>query len=268
MNTFDTPGPALKFVVIGGTGLIGKPIVARLRELGHSVIAASPSQGVNAVTGEGLAAALAGAHTVIDVANSPSFEDAAVLDFFTRSTRNLTAAAKSAGVRHLVALSVVGSDRVPDSGYMRAKVAQENLLRASGLPHTLVRATQFFEFAQAIASGATVAGEVRVPPADMQPIAAADVSAALLDLALAAPADTILELAGPERLSQANFVRAELAAVGDPRPVVVDAAATYFGAKLSPDALVPASPSPRLAPTRHADWLARRGAFGKLATIA
>ena len=264
MNTRTSSRPSLKFVVLGGTGLIGKPLVARLRQLGHAVVAASPSQGVNAVTGESLSAAFAGAHTVIDVSNSPSFEDAAVLDFFTRSTRNLVDAAKDAGVRHLVALSVVGADRLPDSGYMRAKVVQENLLRASGLPLTLVRATQFFEFAQAIANGGAVAGEVRLPPADMQPVAAADVSAALADLALAAPAGATLELAGPEKFSQADFVRAELASIGDSRPVVVDAAATYFGAKLSRDALVPAGPSPLLAPTRHADWLARRATSAKL----
>lgn len=187
MNSITTSSASRKFVVIGGTGLVGKPIVARLRDLGHEVVAASPSQGINSVTGEGLAAALAGAHTVIDVANSPSFEDAAVLDFFTRSTTNLVAAARAAGVRHLIALSVVGADLLPASGYLRAKVAQEKLIQAAGLPYTLLRATQFFEFAASIAYGATVGHEVRVPPAFMQPVAAADVSAELIRIALAAP---------------------------------------------------------------------------------
>ncbi len=268
MNPNPSSSPSLKIVVIGGSGLIGKPLVASLRARGHTVVAASPSNGVNTVTGEGLAAALADAHTVIDVSNSPSFEAGPVLDFFTRSTGNLVAAARVAGVRHYVALSVVGADRLPDSGYMIAKVAQETLIRGSGLPFTIVRATQFFEFAGAIAWGSTVGNEVRVPPADMQPIAAADVSAALADLALAAPARRTLDLAGPDRLTQADFLRQELAAAGDTRPVIVDPAATYFGARLAADTLVPVGATPLLAPTRHRDWLAKRAGVASASPAA
>lgn len=268
MNMNNTSRSSLKILVIGGTGLIGKLLVARLRDLGHEVIVASPSRGVNTLTGEGLAAAFAGANIAIDVSNSPSFEDAAVLDFFTRSTGNIVAAAKTAGVRHMLALSVVGSDRIHDSGYIRAKIVQENLLRASGIPYTIVRATQFFEFASAIAQGATAGDEVRVPPADMQPIAAADVSSALADLALAAPANAILDLAGPEKMTQADFLRRELASAGDTRAVVEDPAAAYFGAKITRDSLVPVGSSPRIAPTRHTDWLAKRGASVKRYAVA
>lgn len=268
MNTNTTSPSSCKFVVIGGSGLVGKPLVARLRELGHTVVVASPSQGVNTVTGAGLAAAIDGAHTVIDVSNSPSFEDAAVLDFFTRSTGNILAAAKDAGVRHVLALSVVGSDRIHDSGYIRAKIAQENLIKESGLPFTLVRATQFFEFAAAIAYVATVGNEVRVPPADMQPIAAADVSATLAKLALDAPANATLDLAGPERLTQAAFLRRELTATGDTRTVVEDDAAGYFGARITRDSLVPVGTTPLLAPTNQTDWLAKRTAAPATSAVA
>lgn len=271
MNTHTVSSPSgasRKFVVIGGSGLVGQPLVARLRELGHTVVVASPSRGINTVTGEGLAAALDGAHTVIDVSNSPSFADDAVLDFFTRSTGNILAAARAAGVRHVLALSVVGADRIPDSGYIRAKIAQETLIKTSGLPFTLVRATQFFEFAAAIAHVATVGNEVRVPRADMQPIAVADVSAALADLALAAPANTTLDLAGPEKLTQADFLRRELAAAGDTRAVVEDDAARYFGARITRDSLVPVGAAPLLAPTRHTDWLAKRAAAPATSAVA
>lgn len=258
MNTNITSPVSRKFVVIGGTGLVGKPLVARLRELGHTVVVASPSQGVDTLSGAGLAAAIEGAHTVIDVSNSPSFEDAAVLGFFTRSTGNILAAAKNAGVRHVLALSIVGADRIPDSGYIRAKIVQENLIKTSGLPFTLVRATQFFEFAAAIAHAATVGNEVRVPRADMQPIAVADVSATLAALALETPANAILDLAGPEKITQADFLRRELSATGDTRVVVEDDAAGYFGARITRDSLVPVGAMPLLAPTRQADWLAKR----------
>lgn len=268
MNPNPSSSPSLKIVVVGGSGLIGRPLVASLRARGHTVVVASPSHGINTVTGAGVTTALTGAHTVIDVSNSPSFEAGPVLEFFTRSTCNLVSAAKALGVRHYVALSVVGADRLPDSSYMVAKVAQENLIRDSGLPHTIIRATQFFEFAGAIAHVATVGHEVRVPPADMQPVAAADVSAALADIALAAPLNGLLELAGPEKLSQADFVRRELAASGEPRPVVVNPAATYFGARLAPDSLVPVGTAPRLTPTRHADWLARRTAVASASPAA
>lgn len=268
MNTNTSSPSSRKVVVIGGTGLVGKPLVARLRELGHTVIAASPSRSINAVTGEGLATALDGAHTVIDVSNSPSFEDAAVLDFFTRSTGNIIAAAKTAGVRHVLALSVVGADRIHDSGYIRAKIAQETLIKESGLPFTLVRATQFFEFAAAIAYVATVGNEVRVPRADMQPIAAADVSATLAKLALGTPANTILDLAGPEKITQAAFLRRELSATGDSRTVVEDDNAGYFGARIARDSLVPVGTTPILAPTQQADWLAKRAAAPATSAVA
>lgn len=268
MNPNPSSSPSLKIVVVGGSGLIGRPLVAALRTCGHTVVVAAPSHGINTMTGAGVTTALTGAHTVIDVSNSPSFEAGPVLEFFTRSTRNLVSAARALGVRHYVALSVVGADRLPDSGYMVAKVAQENLIRDSGLPHTIVRATQFFEFAGAIAWGAAVGNEVRVPPADMQPVAAADVSAALADIALATPANRILDLAGPDRLSQADFLRQELAATGDLRSVVVDPAATYFGARLAPDTLVPVGATPRIAPTRHADWLAKRAAAASASPAA
>lgn len=268
MNTNTTTPTSLKFVVIGGSGLIGKPLVTRLRELGHTVVVASPSQGVNTLTGAGLSAAVDGAHTVIDVSNSPSFEDAAVLDFFTRSTGNILSAAKAAGVRHVLALSIVGADRIPDSGYIRAKIAQENLIKTSGLPFTLVRATQFFEFAGAIAYVATVGNEVRVPRADMQPIAAADVSATLADLALGTPANIILDLAGPEKLTQAEFLRRELAATSDSRTVVEDNTASYFGARIIRDSLVPVGTTPIIAPTNQTDWLAKRAAAPATSAVA
>jgi uncharacterized protein YbjT (DUF2867 family) len=246
-----------KFVVIGGTGLVGKPLVARLRALGHEVVVASPSRGVNAVTGEGLAAALSGADTVIDVANSPSFENRAVLEFFENSSRNLLAVGAAAGVRHHVALSVVGVDRLPDSGYFLAKLAQERLVQASPVPYTIVRATQFFEFAQSIAHAATEGETVRVPPARMQPVAAADVSAALADVALAAPRNGIVELAGPEPVAQDVFVRRALVAAGDARTVVADPAAGYFGAMIDDRSLAPTPGAlPLLGATRHESWLA------------
>ncbi len=241
----------MKFVVIGGTGLIGKNLVQRLRAAGHEAVAASPSTGVNALTGEGLDAALRGTDTVVDVANSPSFEDAAVLSFFETSTRNLLRAEAGAGVRHHVALSVVGADRVPTSGYMRAKVAQETLITAGPTPYTIVRATQFFEFLGAIAGPGS---EVRLPPALMQPIAADDVATALADVAPGPPVRGVVEVAGPEAIPMDAIVRRFLAATRDPRTVITDSRAQYFGAELDDRSLTPGK-SPRLAPTRFEQWL-------------
>src|SRR4051812_2770742 len=225
----NQPGKNLKIVVIGGTGLIGTKLVNNLRSLGHEVIAASPSQGINTVTGEGLTAALAGAAIVVDVSNSPSFEDRAVLDFFTASTRHLLEAETAAGVRHHVALSVVGTERMLASGYFRAKLTQENLIKASRIPYTIVRATQFFEFAKGLAHVATVGSTVRLSPAAMRPIVSDDVAALLADVALAAPVNGLVEIAGPEVIRQDEFVSQFLRATGDPRTVVADAEALYFG---------------------------------------
>jgi uncharacterized protein YbjT (DUF2867 family) len=247
----------MKIVVIGGTGLIGKKLIPLLRERGHEAVAASPSSGVNTLTGEGLAKVLTGAQVVVDVSNSPSFEDKAVLEFFETSGRNLLAAAAAARVGHYVALSVVGADRIPDSGYMRAKVAQERLIKGGKVPYTIVRATQFFEFLGAIAGSGTDGGAVRVPDAPMQPLAADDVAAALADVAVGPPANATLELAGPEAQSMAAFVRRALAAGGDTRTVVADPQARYFGAALDTRGLTPDGANPRIGPTRFEEWLRR-----------
>jgi len=244
----------MKIVVIGGTGLIGSQVVGMLRERGHEVLAAAPSSGVNAVTGEGLATAFAGAQVVVDVSNSPSFEDKAALEFFERSARNLRAAEVAAGVKHHVALSVVGSQRMPDSGYMRAKLAQEALIRQAEIPYTIVHATQFFEFLSMIAGAATDGDTVRLSAAHLQPIAARDVAAALADYALGAPVNGAVEIAGPERAPMYELIGRYLAAIGDPRKVVRDDSAGYFGAKLQPDTLVPAR-ADRVATTDLATWV-------------
>lgn len=246
----------LKFVVLGGTGLIGTRVVKNLREKGHEVLAASPSSGVNAVTGEGLAAALEGADVVVDVSNSPSFEDNAVLAFFESSGRNLAAAEKAAGVKHHVALSVVGTDRLLASGYFRAKMAQENLIQASGIPYSIVRATQFFEFVGAIAQSGTEGDTVKLPSALMQPIASDDVAAAVADAALGKPLNGLVEIAGPEPIPMDELARQYLAAKKDPRTVLADDSATYFGTPVNDQSLTPGA-NPRLGPTRFADWLAR-----------
>src|SRR6516162_1225361 len=238
----------MKVVVIGGSGLIGKKLVTILCRQGHEVLAASPSSGVNSLTGEGLAQALAGSNVVVDVTNAPSWEDAAVMAFFDTSTRNLLAAEAAAGVGHHVALSVVGADRIPDSGYMRAKVAQERLIQGGKVPYTIVRATQFFEFLGGIAGSGANGGTVRVPDAPMQPLAADDVAAALADVAVAPPANATLELAGPEAQSIAAFVRRALAAGGDTRTVVADRQARYYGAALDARGLIPDGASPRIGP--------------------
>jgi uncharacterized protein YbjT (DUF2867 family) len=243
----------MKIVVIGGSGLIGKKLIPLLRERGHEAVSASPSSGVNTITGEGLAEALAGADVVVDVTNAPSWEDKAVLEFFQTSTRNILAAEAAAGVKHHVALSVVGADRMPDSGYMRAKVAQEKLIKAGRVPYTILRATQFFEFLAAIAGPG--ADTVHVSDAPMQPMAADDVAAALADVTVGSPANGMLEVAGPEALSIAAFVGKALAASGDTRSVVADPQARYSGAALDDVGLKPRGANPRIGPTRFEAWL-------------
>src|SRR6266513_2609004 len=250
----DTGDSSMKIIVIGGSGLIGKKVVTNLRQHGHEVVAASPSSGVNTVTGEGLARALAGAQVVVDVANAPSWEDKAVLAFFESSTRNLLAAEAVAGVRHHVALSVVGTDRLLASGYFRAKMAQEKLIKASPIPYTIVRATQFFEFVGGIAQSATEGQTVRLPPVLMQPIAADDVAAVMADVALAEPLNGTFDLAGPEPIRQDDLVRRFLNATGDARTVITDPKALYYGINVNDQSLTPGD-NPRLGPTRFADWL-------------
>jgi len=250
----------MKFVVIGGTGLIGSKLVTLLRQRGHEAIAASPKSGVNALTGEGLAEALAGADVVVDVANSPSFEARAVLDFFETSGRNLLAAEAQAGVRHHVALSVVGAHRLPGSGYMRAKHAQEKLIQAGAVPYTIVQATQFFEFLGAIAQGNTEGNTTRLSPATVQPIAADDVAEALADVAAGAPVNGTVEIAGPERVGLAPMVQRYLTAIGDARTVVPDAQAPYFGLVLEDASLIPSGKTPRLGKIDFERWLAAKPA--------
>jgi uncharacterized protein YbjT (DUF2867 family) len=228
----------MKIVIIGGTGLIGSKTVERLRSKGHEVIAASPNTGVNTITGEGLAAALAGAEVVIDLANSPSFEDKAVLEFFETSGRNLIAAEKAAGVRHHIALSVVGTERLQESGYFRAKLAQETLIKTGGVPYTIVHSTQFMEFLSGIAQSGTVGDVVRLSPAYVQPIASDDVADAMADVALAAPVNGTIEISGPERSRLSDLVARYLKAMGDSRKVEADPEARYFGARLEDGSLV------------------------------
>jgi uncharacterized protein YbjT (DUF2867 family) len=229
----------MKVVVIGGTGLIGSKTVAILRQGGHEVIAASPNSGVNTITGEGVKEAVAGAQVVIDLANSPSFEDKAVLEFFQTAGRNLLPAEAAASVRHHVALSIVGTDRMPDNGYFRAKVAQEKLIEASGIPYTIIRSTQFMEFLRGIADESTGGNTVRLSSGLFQPIAADDVAAAVADVALAAPKNGIVEIAGPERAPFNEIVARYLKAVGDPRQVVRDPEARYWGGRVEERSLVP-----------------------------
>jgi uncharacterized protein YbjT (DUF2867 family) len=249
----------MKIVVIGGSGLIGKKTVTILRQRGHEVVPASPSTGVNTVTGEGLAQALAGAQAVVDVANAPSWEDNAVLAFFETSGRNLLAAEAAARVGHHVALSVVGTDRLLASGYFRAKMAQEKLIRAGPIPYTIVRATQFFEFVVGIAQFATEGQTVRLPPALMQPIAADDVAAVMADVALAKPLNGTFDLAGPEPIRQDDLVRQFLKATADARTVVTDPKALYYGVAVNDQSLTPGD-HPRLGPTRFEDWLRHNAA--------
>ena len=229
----------MKIVVIGGTGLIGSKTVTILRQGGHEVLAASPKSGINTITGEGLEEALAGAHVVIDLANSPSFEDKAVLEFFETSGRNLLAAEAAAGVGHHVALSIVGTDRTPDNGYFRAKVAQEKLIVNSGVPYTIVRATQFMEFIPAIAASSVDGKVIRLSPGLFQPIASDDVAANVADAALAPPRNGIVEIAGPDRAPFNEIIARYLKAVGDAREVVRDPEARYFGGRVEEHSLVP-----------------------------
>jgi uncharacterized protein YbjT (DUF2867 family) len=251
----------MKIVIVGGTGLIGTKLVKNLRDRGHEVVAASPSSGVNTFTGEGLAEVLTGAQVVVDVANAPQWDDKAVLEFFETAGRNLLTAETAAGVKHHVALSIVGADRLPASGYLRAKVAQENLIKASKVPFTIVRSTQFFEFVKGIAQSATEGQTARLSPGMMQPIAADDVAAALTDVAVAEPVNGTIEIAGPEPIRMDEFVRQFLSATKDARKVTTDVHARYFGAELNDQSLVPApGDKPRLGPTHYKDWLKRSSA--------
>jgi uncharacterized protein YbjT (DUF2867 family) len=252
----------MKIVVIGGSGLIGTKLVSKLRKLGHEVVAASPSSGVNTITGGGLAEALAGAQVVVDVANAPSWEDKAVLEFFETSGRNLLAAEAKGGVRHHVALSVVGTERLLASGYFRAKMAQESLIKASRIPYTIVRATQFFEFVGGIAQSGTVGQTVHLPPALFQPIASDDVAAAMADATVGAPVNGTVEVAGPERVQLDKLVGRFLSATHDPREVVTDVRARYFGIEVNDQSLTPGD-NARLGPTRFEDWLSRCVPRGK-----
>jgi uncharacterized protein YbjT (DUF2867 family) len=246
----------MKIVVIGGTGLIGSKLVEMLRKDGHEPLAASPDTGVNALTGEGLAEALEGAQVVVDVENAPARDDAAVLDFFQTSSRNLLAKETAAGVGHHVTLSVVGIDRLPDSGYFRAKVAQEELVKAGPVPYTIVRATQFFEFIGRIADSSTEGDTVRLPPALVQPEAADDVVSTLADAAVGPPLNDTVELAGPEAFRLDELARRVLEASGDRRQVRTDVHARYFGAELDDRSLTPREGA-RIAPTRFEDWLSQ-----------
>ena len=245
----------MKIVVIGGTGLIGSKTVVILRQRGHEVVAASPKSGINSITGEGLKEAVTGAQVVVDLANSPSFEDKAVLEFFETSERNLLPAEASAGVRHHVALSIVGIDR-SDNGYFRAKVAQEKLIVASGVPYTIIRSTQFLEFLGGIAASGTDGNKVRISPGLFQPIAADDVAPIVAEVALAAPRNGVVEIAGPERAPFSEIVARYLKAIGDPREVVSDPEARYFGSRVEERSLVPLGEA-RLGRIGFDEWLRR-----------
>jgi uncharacterized protein YbjT (DUF2867 family) len=244
----------MKLVIIGGTGLIGSKLVTRLREQGHEAVPASPDTGVNTLTGQGLAETLQGASVVVDVSNSPSFEDAAVMEFFTTATRHLLEDAAAAGVKHYVALSVVGTGRVPESGYLRAKNAQETLIKGGGLPYSIVHATQFFEFVKRIADEATEGTTVRLPPVLIQPMAADDVAKAVASIAAGTPLNGTVEIAGPEQFRFNELIRQGLAARNDPREIVLDPHARYFGAELGEGSLIPAGEA-RLGEIRFKDWL-------------
>lgn len=248
----------MKIVVIGGSGLIGTKLVQKLHMRGHETIAASPSSGVNTITGAGLDKVLMDIEVVIDVTNSLSFEDTAIMNFFETSTRNLLTAEAAANVKHHVVLSVAGANRMPDSGYMRAKVAQENLVRSSAKPFAILRATQFFEFLGVIANASTNQDTVRLPPAFVQPVAAVDVAEALADIAVSPPANNIIELAGPERFRLDELIQRYLASIQDPREVTTDPYARYFGAKLDELTLLPTD-NARIGSTRFEQWLDHDG---------
>ena len=245
----------MKLVIIGGTGLIGSKLVARLKEQGHEAVPAAPNTGVNTLTGDGLAEVLKGASVVVDVSNSPSFEEKAVMDFFTTSARNLLKYAAAAKVRHLVALSVVGCERIPDSPYLRAKLAQETVIKGGAIPYSIVQATQFFEFVNRIADEATDGTTVRLPPVLIQPMAADEVVAAVARTALGAPLNGTVEVAGPQAFRFDELIRLSLAARHDAREVVADPHARYFGAELGERSLVPATRDPRLGEIRYQAWL-------------
>ena len=249
----------MKIVVIGGTGLIGSKLVNKLREHGHEAVAAAPNTGVNTLTGEGLAEALKNASVVVDVSNSPSWDDAAVLNFFETSTRNLLNYEEAAGVRHHVALSVVGTERLAESGYFRAKIAQEKLIKESPIPYTIVRATQFFEFVKGIADISMVDGKAHVPPVLFQPRAADDVASAVAKVAVGNPENTIVEIGGPEKFRMDELVRLRLASLKDSREVVADPNALYSGAKINDRTLVPGD-NARLGETRFEVWLSQSAA--------
>ena len=255
-DLYRTEDQLVKIVVIGGSGLIGTKLVSRLRQKGHEVVPASPNSGVNTITGEGLAEALAGAEVVVDLANSPSFEDKAALEFFETSGRNLLAAEATAGVGHHLALSVVGADRLPASGSLRAKMAQENLIKASGIPYTIVRSTQFFEFIGRIVESGVDGNVIRLSPALLQPIAADDVADAMADAALGAPMNGTIEIAGPEAWPLDKLARKLLNANGDRREVIADVHARYYGTELNDQSLTPGD-HPRLGSIRFEDWLSR-----------
>jgi uncharacterized protein YbjT (DUF2867 family) len=244
----------MKIVVIGGSGLIGSKLVEKLRRLNHEVVAASPATGINTITGQGLEEALKGAQKVVDVANSPSFEDKAVMEFFQTSGRNLLKAEVAAGVGHHIALSIVNADRLPESGYLRAKVAQENLVRESGVPYSILRSTQFFEFAGGIAQSGSVGEEIHISTGAIQPIASDDVVDALLEVTLDAPLNGTVEVAGPVRFSMDQFIRLYLDATGDQRRLIADKHARYFGTELDDQSIVPAGFS-RLGKIKFEDWL-------------
>ena len=249
----------MKIVVIGGSGLIGSRVVTKLREHGHEGVPASPNSGVNSVTGQGLAEALKGASVVVDVSNAPSWEDAAVMKFFETSTRNLLSGEATAGVGHHVALSVVGSDRMLESGYFRAKIAQENLIKASSIPYSIVRATQFFEFVKGIADVSSEGNNVRLPPVLIQPMAADDVASAVAQVAVGKPINGTIEFGGPEKFHLDEFIRKGLAASKDPREVVTDSHARYYGIAVKERTLVPDDDA-KLGKTRFEDWLRQPGA--------
>lgn len=249
----------MKVLVVGGSGLIGSQVVAQLTELGHQAVSASPSSGVNTITGEGLAEAVTGVHTVVDVSNSPSWADDDVLEFFTRSTRNLLEAEQAAGVQHHVALSIVGADRAAESGYMRAKIAQEKEIAESGAPYTIVRATQFFEFVDGIADSMADGDTVRAPHGAFQPIAAADVATAVTRAATSDPINAMINIAGPDKQGMDDFIRARFAATGDARQVVTDADARYYGAVLDERSIVPVDGEElTVYPTTFSEWMASR----------
>ena len=249
----------MKIVVIGGTGLIGSKLVNKVREHGHEAIPAAPNTGVNTVTGEGLAEVLKGASTVVDVSNSPSWEDAAVLNFFETSTHNLLTYGAAAGVRHHVALSVVGTDRLSESGYFRAKIAQEKLIQESSIPYSIVRATQFFEFLKGLADISMVGDKVHLPPVLFQPMAADDVASGVASVAVAQPVNGMVEIGGPEQFRVDELVRRRLASLKDPREVIADSNARYSGAKIAEKTLVPGN-NARLGHTTFENWLTQSAA--------